>query len=173
MTYLPEIIGNCLDLMSYELRNSNIEVTTDCAGDVPPLYVDVSQLQQVFLSLVENACLSLAAVDRHRRIEIGIERAAEDTIRIQVTDNGVGIPAESIERVFDPFFTTREVGEGTGLGLTVAYGIVREHGGSIHADRGVPVGARIVITLPTSREPSPVGLVVEDAVAAPASASVV
>ena len=173
MAYLPEIIGDCLDLMSYELRHSNIEVVTNYAEGVPPTYVDVSQLQQVFLNVVENACLSLAEVDRERHLEIEIDHPAEDTIRIQVTDSGVGIPAESIERVFDPFFTTRQVGEGTGLGLTVAYGIVREHGGNIHAERDVPVGAKIVIALPVNREPGPVGGAVEGAVAVPSNASAV
>ena len=173
MAYLPEIIGNCLKLVSYELRDSCIQVTTNCASNVPPTYVDVSQLQQVFLNVVENACLSLAKADRDRNLEIDIERPTDDTIRIQVADNGVGIPPENIERIFDPFFTTRQVGEGTGLGLTVAYGVVREHGGSIHAERDVPVGARIVITLPACREPSPVGVAVEDAVDAPIDASTV
>ena len=167
MANLPEAIGDCLDLMSYELRQADIEVTTNCATDVPLIRVDVGQLQQVFLNIIENACLSLAEVERERRIDIEIDRPVEDTVQIRIADNGVGVPPENTDRVFTPFFTTRQVGEGTGLGLTVAYGIVREHGGSIHAEHNEPAGARIVIILPVSDEPVLAPAVEEDGPAAP------
>ena len=69
-------------------------------------------------------------------------------MRIAVRDNGHGIPAEKIKEIFNPFFTTKPVGQGTGLGLSVSYGIIQEHGGSIEVDSEVGVGTTFTITLP-------------------------
>lgn len=148
LVYLPDVVRDCFSLLKYELRHNGIEVAMRCADDLPPTYADLWQLQQVLLSVLENACLSLAEVDGERRIDVKVDLDPAGQMRIQVADTGTGIAEEIVDRIFDPFFTTRDVGQGTGLGLSIAYGIVREHGGEIYPARDVQRGAKIVIVLP-------------------------
>jgi len=104
------------------------------------------QLEQVLVNLMRNA---LDAVSGVARPEISITaRAVDDMIRIAVADNGPGIPADVIDRIFDPFVTTKPVGKGLGLGLSISYGIVQDFGGRIHAANRPEGGAEVTIELP-------------------------
>ena len=75
-------------------------------------------------------------------------RMRGDNVEVEISDTGVGIPEENFKKVFNPFFTTKGIGEGTGLGLAVSYGIIKKHGGEINLQSGVGKGTRCIITLP-------------------------
>jgi CheY-like chemotaxis protein len=111
-------------------------------------------LQQVVLNLVTNAEHALAAWDGERFLRVTTESNG-DRLIIRISDSGPGIAPEHLPRVFNPFFTTKPVGEGTGLGLSISDGIVREHGGRIRAESQVGHGATFTIDLPYVVPPSP------------------
>lgn len=137
---LPTLLAQVRALFEDRLRERSVQVVTELPATLPPLQADPNLLQQVFINLYLN---SLEAVAPGGTIRI---RAAADTapaspdsapagvIRVLFEDDGRGIPPEHLERIFDPFYTTKDVGEGTGLGLSVAYGIVKDHGGEIRAE---------------------------------------
>jgi two-component system, NtrC family, sensor kinase len=114
--------------------------------DLPMVECIPSQINQVFLILLKNARSALEEEDEG---EIRLQtHAFDDRVSISVTDSGVGIPPENYSKVFEPFFTTRQVGEGTGLGLSIAYGIIRRHNGEIELKSEVGVGTTMTVTLP-------------------------
>lgn len=130
-TDLVDLCRRVLALRQYDHQVRRIDVSTAFADRIPSIYVDDSQIQQALLNLVLNA---EAAVKDVASPEIVVRVVAEpecSATLVSVSDNGHGINPEDLPRVFDPFFTTREVGEGTGLGLSIVYGIVRDHGGQI------------------------------------------
>jgi two-component system, NtrC family, C4-dicarboxylate transport sensor histidine kinase DctB len=114
----------------------------------PDLWVSgyAVQLEQVLVNLIRNALDAVTEVKRSA-IEISV-RASEDTVRIGIADNGPGVPPELIERIFDPFVTSKPVGKGLGLGLSISYGIMQDFRGSIHASNRPEGGAELVIELP-------------------------
>ena len=104
----------------------------------------VHNLQQVFLNLFLNAVQAMP--DKGTlRIKSYMEN---NSIRIDVSDSGIGIPEENLDKIFDPFFTTKEVGKGTGLGLSVSYGIIRKHHGRITVDSELGKGTLFSVVLP-------------------------
>jgi len=105
----------------------------------------------VFLNIMMNAEQAIAATGRPGRIEITAS-CSDDRIITTVRDTGNGIPEEALPRIFEPFYTTKEVGKGTGLGLAIAYGIVVEHGGEIVAANHPDGGATFTVMLPARRE---------------------
>jgi two-component system, NtrC family, sensor kinase len=107
------------------------------------------KLQQVFLNLFLNA---RDAMPRGGWLSI-VTRSGSGQATVEVADTGSGIPTDYLSRIYDPFFTTKEIGKGTGLGLSITYGIVQEHGGTITCDSSVGQGTRFTLTLPlaTSR----------------------
>ena len=115
---------------------------------MPRVQSDPLLLHQVFLNIMMNAEQSIAATGKPGRIEITSAKAAGRIITT-VRDTGGGIPEEALSRIFEPFYTTKEVGKGTGLGLAIAYGIVQEHGGEIHASNHPEGGAMFTVELPT------------------------
>ena len=118
-------------------------------GEVPPLECLPFQLNQAFLNLLVNAC---QAIEGRGTITLRTERDGE-RVRIQVSDTGKGIPRTDLGRIFEPFFTTKPVGSGTGLGLSVAYSIVKHHGGTIEVASEPELGSTFTITLPLARTP--------------------
>lgn len=112
---------------------------------------DRNQLQQVLLNLALNSC---AAMPGGGSIRIATS-AAGGRVRIEVADSGCGIPADVLDKIFDPFFSTKPVGKGTGLGLSVSLGIVQQHGGSLEVESEVGRGTRFTIVLPALDEPHP------------------
>src|SRR5262249_2832350 len=106
------------------------------------------KINQVFLNILLNAiqaCSSGGTVTARTRLERGNEAIVE------IEDNGCGIPPENLSRVFEPFFTTRPVGQGTGLGLSVSFGIIRDHGGAIEVESQVGRGSTFRVRLPLHR----------------------
>ncbi len=115
-------------------------------GDIPSITCSPSQVNQVLLNLVTNAA---QAMDKPRgRITVVTREGSPGTVAIEVDDNGKGISEESLPKIFDPFYTTKEVGKGTGLGLTIAYKIVKQHGGHIDVRSTLGQGTTVIVTLP-------------------------
>ena len=154
-TAINQVLDDTLELRGYELRVRGIDVRREYDESIPETMADAHQLQQVFLNLITNAEQAMEQRDgHHHRLTVRTRRNAE-AIRIEVEDTGAGIPANLIERIFNPFFTTKPTGSGTGLGLSISLGIVREHEGRIWAENPPQAGARFVVELPiTSPRPS-------------------
>ena len=154
-TDLNRVIDDTLELRRYALRVAEVDIRTDLDPQLPVTWADPFQLQQVVLNLVTNAEQALSGWDGTRAITVSTHWD-RDVLQIRVCDSGPGVPAEHLSRIFNPFFTTKPVGEGTGLGLSISDGIVREHGGRIRAESRPGLGASFVIDLPYVPPPSPV-----------------
>ncbi len=149
-TQINEVIQSTLALQVYQLRVDNITVQLDLDPELPSTVADPHQLQQVLLNLITNARQAMnergsgILTIRTRRHEAADGRYIE----ISISDNGVGIPAQYLDKVFNPFFTTKPVGQGTGLGLSICYGIIQEHQGQIWIESREGVGTTVFIRLP-------------------------
>ena len=144
-----DVVLAALDIAAYALRTSSIDVALDLAKDVPPILADADQLHQVLLNLIINAQQSMQdqAAPRLLRVSSRFDSTA-DVVRVAVADNGPGIPAHLRARVFEPYFTTKPTGMGTGVGLAVSLGIVEAHGGTLTVDCPTEGGAVFTIVLP-------------------------
>ncbi len=158
---INDLLTRALDLRLYYLRTNNIEVTMDLDPKLPITVVDPYQLQQVFLNLINNAQQAMSDAFHRGHLTVRSRLIGDNTIRLEVEDDGPGIPEEQVSKIFDPFFTTKEVGQGTGLGLSICYGLVQEHGGRIWAESPVresPAelgpGTRVVVELPLQKSSS-------------------
>jgi two-component system NtrC family sensor kinase len=146
---MNDVVSAALDIASYAVRTSNIDVALDLAPDVPPVLADADQLHQVLLNLIINAQQSLQeqALPRRIRIVSRFDRKT-NTVSVAVADNGPGIPPHIRARVFEPYFTTKPQGIGTGVGLAVSLGIMEAHGGTLTAESPPGGGATFTMTLP-------------------------
>jgi len=144
---INDAITSVLELRSYEMKVNNIEVVTQLAPHLPQTMADVNQLQQVFLNIIINAEKEMTAAHRRGKLSVKTERI-NSSIRVSFTDDGPGISKENLDKVFNPFFTTREVGDGTGLGLSICHGIITQHNGRIYAQSELGKGATFVVELP-------------------------
>ena len=135
-----------LELKGYQLQYDNIRVVTDFAS-CPFVWADENQLQVVLLNLVQNAHQAMAKHPGHRVLTVRVW-PTDRHVCIEVRDTGPGIPDEALPRIFDPFFTTKPPGEGSGLGLSVSYGIVTELGGVLRAENHADGGASFIVELP-------------------------
>jgi two-component system NtrC family sensor kinase len=143
---LADQITRVLELKSYQLRQDSVRIETEL-GPCPPVLADGNQLQQVLLNLVQNAHQALAKHDGERVLTVRIRAVGGQAI-VEVLDSGPGIPLDVLPKIFDPFFTTKPPGEGSGLGLSVSYGIIAEHHGRLRAENRAEGGAAFVIELP-------------------------
>jgi PAS domain S-box-containing protein len=141
------LVSMAVKMRSNELRMNNIEVKTSLADDLPMLVVDSAQMEQVLLNLIINAEQSMIMKRNGGKLFIRTSRK-DDCVRIQITDNGIGIAGENIEKIFKTFFTTRAGEGGTGLGLGVCRSIVNDHKGRIFASSRCGRGACFTIELP-------------------------
>src|SRR2546426_3896056 len=147
-TAVNQVLDDTLELRGYELRVRGIEVTRDYDEQIPETMADAHQLQQVFLNLVTNAEQAMEKSPRESQRLIVRTRRTGAVIRIEVEDTGPGIPPNLLERIFNPFFTTKPTGSGTGLGLSISLGIVREHDGRIWAENAPQGGGRFIVEVP-------------------------
>jgi two-component system NtrC family sensor kinase len=143
---LAELARRVLDLTAYQLEKDKVRLITEFMP-CPPVLVDENQLQQVMLNLVQNAHQAMAKHRGERTLTVRIRPAGAHAI-FEVLDTGPGIAPEVLPRIFDPFFTTKPPGEGSGLGLSVSYGIVTEHGGRLRGEARPEGGAIFAVELP-------------------------
>ncbi len=141
---LNRVIDDTIMLLEAQLRNTQIEVVRHYAEDLPEAPGNAPKLQQVFMNLILNA---RDAMSNGGRLEITTEAGAESVV-INFRDSGVGIATEHLSKIYDPFFTTKQIGKGTGLGLAVSYGIIQDHGGHITVESNPGEGTHFKITLP-------------------------
>jgi PAS domain S-box-containing protein len=151
---LNVVLQKVLSLRAPAHRAIGIEVVRHYDDKLPRVPSDPLLLHQVFLNMVMNAEHAIAATGHGGRIEIRTSVSpARDRIITTVRDTGTGIPEDTLSRIFEPFYTTKEVGKGTGLGLAITYGIVQEHGGQILAANHPEGGAVFTVELPTAPSP--------------------
>jgi len=141
------IIDNTLAMRSYVLETSNIEVVKDFDASLPWVTVDPGQIQQVFLNLIINAEHAIKRAHEGGRLIIATRKEGGE-ITISFQDNGTGMEGETLSRLFQPFFTTKEPGEGTGLGLALSHSIIQNHGGSIDVASKPGRGSTFTVRLP-------------------------
>ncbi len=140
---LTGIIGDVLSLLEHQFKLSHVQVRKDLSGPLVVRGVDY-KLQQVFLNLFLNARDAMPK-GGWLTVRTGVQ---DDDAFVEVADTGVGIPTEHLARIYDPFFTTKAEGRGTGLGLSVTYGIVQEHGGTLVCESKPGQGTRFRLALP-------------------------
>lgn len=151
---MRETIETVVRLTEYLARKAGIKIVKD-GPDAPVVATyDAAQIEQVLLNLVQNA---IQAMPDGGTLRLHLSQSSE-AIAIAVQDSGVGIPAKNLSRIFDPFFTTKPPGEGTGLGLSVSYGIVACHAGQIDVESEVGKGTTFTILLPTNPRVAPLEL---------------
>jgi len=139
------IIRNGLMLLDNKIKLQNIEVDLKLQEEIPLTYCDVKQIEQTLIAFIIN---SIEAMPRGGKISISTRSLGDRQVEITIADTGEGIPKENLKNIFDPFFTTKEAAKSTGLGLFVAYGIIREHKGAIDLKSEVGKGTVFHIRLP-------------------------
>jgi PAS domain S-box-containing protein len=145
---VARVLDDTLQLLEPQLRRSQIEIVRRYDRDAPEAYANAGKLQQVFTNLILNA---RDAIPDGGRIVVATETAEDGSLVAEISDTGIGIAPENVAKLYDPFYTTKGVGQGTGLGLAVSYGIVQEHTGRITVDSTPGQGTTFRITLPTAR----------------------
>ncbi|WP_355660633.1 transporter substrate-binding domain-containing protein [Halomonas salifodinae] len=144
---LNQVVGTATRLVDNSIRQATDRFTTRYAPDLPTVRGNTQRLEQVVINLVLNACQALEARDQGIRLSTRHDAAARRVI-LEVADQGRGIPAEALNRLTDPFFTTRRECGGTGLGLSVSAGIVHEHGGELAFASRPGDGTTVTLSLP-------------------------
>ncbi|MDD4923240.1 MAG: PAS domain S-box protein [Dehalococcoidales bacterium] len=147
LSSINQAVEKVLELRAYDQKVNNIQVIRDFAPDLPQIVMDYFQIQQVFLNIVINAEFAMKEAHNEGTLVIKTETVGE-MVRVSFKDDGPGISGENLKRIFNPFFTTKEVGKGTGLGLSICHGIISQHGGNIYAESESGKGATFVIELP-------------------------
>ncbi|MBT6614367.1 MAG: HAMP domain-containing histidine kinase, partial [Deltaproteobacteria bacterium] len=157
---LSKLMENVLELAGkdYDLKKMfdfrKITIIKEFPSNMPRVRCTETEIEQVILNLLTNATWAMANWKRHDSPQITLRIALEDrTVRIEVEDNGPGMDEETRNRVFEPFYTTKPVGEGTGLGLSVSYMIItNNHKGSMEVESEIGSGSRFIIRLPFGYE---------------------
>jgi signal transduction histidine kinase/CheY-like chemotaxis protein len=149
---INDIIRDTCGLIRHQLKLKNIRLTVGTPDLSPLVKVNSLQIEQVILNLINNAEHAIEMEGRSDgNITVEVEED-QDSVTIHIIDNGIGMPIEVRESIYDPFFTTKEVGKGTGLGLSIAQGIIQAHGGKIICSSGLHAGASFTVTLPRANE---------------------
>ncbi|MDQ2952469.1 MAG: ATP-binding protein, partial [Chloroflexota bacterium] len=144
---LNGVVGRTVRMRQYQFSEASVRVESDLAADLPSVMGDARQLQQVCLNLLTNAVQAMSPGGGTLRVHT---YQTNDLVRLEVTDTGPGIAVDARAHIFEPFFTTKKEGEGTGLGLSVSYGIVTTHGGTIEVVATGPAGTTFRVTLPVA-----------------------
>ena len=164
-TDLNQVIDDTVRIVEKPAHLRDIEITLDLDRTLPPIWIDADQIKQVVMNMLVNA---QHAVEEKGSITVTTRRAndpraaateSKPMVAISIVDTGCGIPEKNLKRIFDPFFTSKDVGKGTGLGLSVSHGIVEAHGGLIEVQSKVGEGSTFRVFLPltaASAEPAKV-----------------
>jgi nitrogen fixation negative regulator NifL len=144
-----EEIANSLELVHYHLRTRKIKVLREFAGELPTIQADRQQLRQLFLNLITNASDALPEGGK-LTVRAALDGSSTTAVAVEFADNGEGIAADNLEKIWDPFFTTKPEGKGTGLGLAICRRIVEEHGGTIEIGSQSERGATVRMVFPAT-----------------------
>ena len=176
MVDINQVVRETLALRAYEQRVSNVAVIDALAAGLPQVFADGHQVQQVLLNLIINAEQAMLQANGRGVLVLRTwHDPDQESVVLEINDDGPGIPDEVQPKIFDPFFTTKEVGKGTGLGLTVAYAIVQEHGGRIRLESRVNSGTSFYVEMPITGAklpPAPVTRGTQLTLEPPADASI-
>ncbi|MFZ0133335.1 MAG: ATP-binding protein [Desulfobacterales bacterium] len=142
---LGETIDEVLSFLSKEAEYRSLEIRVEVPPDIPIVESDRGKLEQIFLNIINNA---FAAMCEGGHLSIAVNRAGPEAVEIKFRDDGCGIPREDLQRIFEPFFSTKTGQGGTGLGLSITYNLAREIGGHINVDSEMGQGTCFTVTLP-------------------------
>ncbi|MDT8758771.1 ATP-binding protein [Sphingomonas psychrotolerans] len=149
---INDVVNAALDLTEFSLRSSGVQLERKLAADLPVIMADADQLHQVIVNLIINAQQAMDGQSTPRRLTIATGFDADPgMLRIEIADNGPGIPPELRRRIFEPFFTTKPQDEGTGVGLSFSQGLVEAHGGRLEvapSSKGATLAIHLPITAP-------------------------
>ena len=145
---LNELVSEVMGLLSQKIRYANVEIKTDLAAGVPVIKASPSEMQQVFLNLLNNAVDAMGP--EGGSISVATAGMTNGQVSITITDTGMGIADANLARIFDPFYTTKPVGQGTGLGLSIVYGIIKKLGGEISVRSRKGEGTTFTIFMPAA-----------------------
>ncbi|KAF7764186.1 hypothetical protein PCIT_b0112 [Pseudoalteromonas citrea] len=152
MSDVTESLDGAIKLLTNQLKNSKVECIKE---ELPLTYCNLSAINQVFVNLLLNAkyaCDLMTEQYPHLVVKLS---ADPEYIYIEIKDNGEGMSDETIDRIFEPFYTTKPVGKGTGMGMAIVYSIVKEHRGDIYIESTLRKGSLIRCRLPIVKEPNP------------------
>jgi len=144
-------IENTLMLTGQQLMNHNVTLNKDLADDLPEILGDTNHLEQVFLNLISNAKDAMEGIDWPKELTIKTfcnRKTKGTTVVATVSDTGMGIPDDIMEKIFNPFFSTKDAHKGTGLGLAITYGIIEDHSGSVEVKTRLKIGTTFLISIP-------------------------
>lgn len=146
---LNRVVRSASSLLSSLLKNSTERFSVDLDDDLPLIVGDYQRLEQVIINLVQNACQAMA--NRNGGIKVSTQYNSEErTVVLRIEDEGIGIPTESLDRIMDPFFTTKRASGGTGLGLSISSAILAEHGGTLDFSSTLGQGTTATVVLPAA-----------------------
>jgi signal transduction histidine kinase len=145
---LNEVIEDVIALSKHLIHTSGVELQLELEKNLPWIMVDANQMKQVLLNLVHNALQAMPAGGSMTITSQSSPRGGRDWVVVSVCDSGVGIPQMELARIFEPFYTTKGGQGGTGLGLSVTYGIITDHGGLIEVESELGVGSKFTVWLP-------------------------
>jgi len=145
---LNTLLEEMISLSSQRAKYAEVGFETQLAKNLPAIHVSESEIQQVFLNLINNATDAMEKTGGTIRVTTDIE---DTDIVIHVSDNGPGIPKANLDRIFNPFYTTKPVGKGTGLGLSICHGIIKKNGGEIKVESEVDEGTTFIVRIPFSK----------------------
>jgi C4-dicarboxylate-specific signal transduction histidine kinase len=145
-----EVIREMILLLRSEAMRFSVSFRTELTENLPQILGDRVQIQQVLMNLMINGIDAMKEVDGTRELAIKSQRAENEHILVSVSDTGVGLPKQQVDRIFNAFFTTKV--QGTGMGLSISLSIVEAHGGRLWADNNSPRGASFYVSLPTKAE---------------------
>jgi len=146
---VEQVIRDVLSFLEKAAEYGNIQISVDAHPETPPIECDRGKLQQIFLNIINNA---FAAMEKGGHLDIQVAPGPAGRIKIQITDDGCGIPAEDLPHIFEPFFSTKTSRGGTGLGLSITYNLTREIGGDIQVTSELGRGTGFTVVLPLSHE---------------------
>ena len=142
---IKEVLDDVLGFMGKDIECRSIEVTVSTQGDLPVIISDRGKLQQIFLNLINNA---VQAMDDDGELNVNIRLIEDNMVQVSFTDNGCGIAQKNLNRIFEPFFSTKKKQGGTGLGLSIIYGLVKELDGSMNVESQEGNGTTFTVQLP-------------------------
>jgi two-component system NtrC family sensor kinase len=143
---LNRVIEDIVAILAHDINKSGIDIKLDLASLLPPLREDESRLDQVFMNLVLNAIQSMDGHGGTLKIATGVR---DGGLEVDIEDTGCGIPPELLKRIYEPFFTTKPTGQGTGLGLFITHQIVSEMNGNLQVGSTLGKGTRFRVRIPT------------------------